>query len=124
MISSTIVVYNNDMESSGKQLSRNYALPIRDYPETSGEAFNAYLKPSDISPEEEEKILNKLNSFDSVKQLKNNIHIRQRALGTSDAQRILNSKAHFGEFQDLQQIATVTGIGPQKFDFIVRSLSN
>ncbi len=80
----------------------------------------ACLKPGDISPRRAANVLKRLNSFDSAQQLRSTLGI----LGRKDAQRIVDFKIELGKFEDLEQVMIVRGIGPKKFDFIVRGLSD
>jgi len=95
-----------------------------DHQETAGRAAKAYLKPKDVSLGESEIILTNLNSIDSPEKLKNTFQKKdgKHLLSTKYLDRIFNARLRLGDFHDLKQIAFVRGIGPKKFDFIVRTM--
>ena len=109
-----------------KGLFRNFKFPTTGHPIKSREYLRYYLRPRNIPPEEASRILDRLNSLSSAEQLENvvNKHAKKKILTTGDAQRILHEKAQLVEFQDLQQVTCVRTIGAEKFDAIVRALSN
>jgi len=114
------------MRISREWLFRNLKFHIRVYRETSGEASKPYFKPRDISREKANQILRRLNSFNSAEQLESAIQKdnKRMILTIGDARRIIHRKVELGEFQDLQQVTTIRGIGAKKFDAIRRTLSN
>ncbi len=113
------------MNNSRKRFFRNHNLSLQGYLNAGKRAFNPYLKPGDIYPAEAQKILSRLNSFDSPDQLKTAVEkkAKQIVLSAHDARNIINTKTERGQFQDLREVATVLRIGAKKFDTIVRALS-
>ena len=116
----------DEKETTIKGLFRNFKFPTTRHPVKSVEFVRYYLRPRDIPPEEASRILDRLNSLSAAEQLENvvNKHAKKKILSTGDAQRILCEKAQLVEFQDLQQVMCVRIIGAEKFDAIVRALSN
>ena len=90
----------------------------------SRQVFQVYLGPNDIASEKASKILDRLNSLNSVEEIMSVIGMYggQRVVGMRIAQKILNTKTKIGEFQDLNQIATVPGIGSWRLAIIMSAL--
>ena len=63
-----------------------------------------------------------MNSADEIINILE-IYAGQKVLGTRLAHRIINTKLSMGKFNDLQQIATVAGIGRGKLATIIYALS-
>lgn len=90
------------------------------------EIFQVYLGPNMLTSEEASAILDKLNSLNSAAEIKSVLgtYGGQRVFGNRIAQRILNTKAQVGEFQSLNQIAAVPGIGCKRFNTILSALAD
>jgi hypothetical protein len=88
--------------------------------------FQIYLGPNNLTSEEASKVLDKLNSFNSVAEIMSiiDMYAEPGVFGNRIAQRILNTKAQLGKFQDLNQVATVPGIGCKRFTIILSALSD
>jgi hypothetical protein len=78
----------------------------------------------DVNPEKANKVLAKLNSFDSIAEMTRliGVHDEQHAFGKRMAQRILNMRREVGHFRDLNQVAMVPGIGNKRLAIIICSL--
>ena len=92
----------------------------------SRQIFQVYLEPNNVTSEEASKILDRLNSLNSAVEIMNTIgtYAGQRVIGFRIAQRILNAKMQAGKFRDLNQVATVPGIGYKRFIIIMSALSD
>ena len=92
----------------------------------SRQIFQVYLGSNDIASERASKILDRLNSLNSTAEIISMIGIYdgQNVFGTRIAQRILNTKTKIGEFQDLNQVATVPGIGRKRLAIIMSALGD
>lgn len=85
-----------------------------------------YWGLKDVNPEISKKVLDRLNSIGSPEEIVRTVTIYAgyRVLSVRVAQRIFHARMGLGKFEDLQQIATVPGIGPKKFTLIVDAFSN
>jgi transcriptional accessory protein Tex/SPT6 len=92
----------------------------------SRQIFQVYLEPNNVTSENASKILDRLNSLNSAAEIMNVLrtHAGQRVIGLRIAQRILSTKTQVGKFQDLNQIATVPGIGYKRFTNIMSALGD
>ncbi len=83
-----------------------------------------YSLPKNITPKKVGKILDRLNSLNSVDEIISVLeaYAGQKVLGDRLARRILNTRLSMGKFNDLKQIATVAGIGQGKFTAIICAL--
>jgi hypothetical protein len=86
--------------------------------------FQIYLGPDNVDPEQANKILGKINSLSSAKEMMELIgkHTGDGSFANGTAQRIFNEKAKVGKFQDLNQVATTHGIGRKKFGLLISAL--
>ena len=92
----------------------------------SKQIFQVFLEPNNITSEEVGNILDRLNSLNSTAEIIKAIgtHAGQNVVGLRIAQRILNVKMQAGKFRDLNQIATVPGIGYRRFTIMISALGN
>ena len=92
----------------------------------SRKIFQVYLEPNNVTSEEANKVLDRLNSLNSAAEIINVIgnNAGQRVIGIRIAQRILNTKMRAGKFKDLNEVATVPGIGYKRFTTIMSILSH
>ena len=83
-----------------------------------------FLEPGDVAPENARRVLDVLNAATSARQIADAIEFPgQPDIGVRLAQRILDRRAQLGSFTDLQQIADIPLIGPERFTEIVTGLS-
>ncbi len=84
-----------------------------------------YLRPEDVRPEHARQVLDFLNSVGSAEQIAAAVEIPgELDVGVRLAQRILDRRGQLGTFTDLQQIADIPLIGPERFTEIVLTLSD
>ena len=85
-----------------------------------------YLGLKDIDPPDADKVLDRLNSLNSADEIVSAIATcaGRRVISFRVAQRILNTKLELGRFQDLEQVATVAGVGTKRFTAIIYGLGN
>lgn len=82
-----------------------------------------YIKPQDVSPQDAQKVLNFLNSVQSAEEIDKAVEIPdERDVGIRVGQRILDRRKELGNFTNLQQIADIPQIGPERFTEIVTTL--
>lgn len=82
-----------------------------------------YIKPEDVSPEDAQKVLDFLNSAESAEEIASAVEIPdERDVGIIVAQHILDRRKELGEFTNLQQVADVRQVGPERFTEIVMTL--
>jgi len=88
--------------------------------------FQIYLEPNNITLEKSNRILDRLNSLNSATEIMNAVgsYMGQRVLSHRIAQRILKAKMQSGKFRDLNQVATVPGIGYKRFTNIMSALND
>jgi hypothetical protein len=83
-----------------------------------------YLRPEDVGPEHAREVLDFLNSADTAEQILAAVEIRgEPDADVRIAQRILDRRAQLGTFTDLQQVADVPLVSPERFTEIVTTLS-
>ena len=85
-----------------------------------------YLGVKDIDSPHADKVLDRLNSLNSIDEIVSAIsaHNGRRVISFRVAQRILNTKLELGRFEDLDQLATVAGVGAKRFTAIIHGLGN
>jgi DNA uptake protein ComE-like DNA-binding protein len=88
--------------------------------------FQIYLGTDYVDQDKASKILSKINSMSSAKEMmeiiSNNVNYGGFAKGT--AQRIFDARAKVGRFQNLNQVATTHGIGRKKFGLLISALAD
>jgi hypothetical protein len=83
-----------------------------------------YLRPEDVRPERAREVLDFLNAAQSAEQIAAAVEIPDEPdVGIRIAQRILDRRQQLGGFTNLQQIADIPLIGPERFTEIVITLS-
>jgi len=82
------------------------------------------LKRKSTASGESKKLLYRLNSLNSPEELVTAIGIYDGVsiFGRRIAQKILNTRAALGNFQNLKQLVFVPGIGPKRFTTILSAL--
>ena len=92
----------------------------------SSKFLQVYSELRDATPVRMDEILDRLNSLDSAEEMANTIaaYAGRRVLSTRLAHRILRQRAESGRFQDLRQVAAVTGVGAKTLTTIVHALSD
>lgn len=92
----------------------------------NGQGFQVYWGPRNVNSETSSKILNRLNTLSSAEEIASVVatYAGQRVLSIRIARRILSMKEELGSFQDLQQVATVPGIGAKRFASIIDALGD
>jgi len=82
--------------------------------------------PSNITPEQAQKILNMLNSLNTEEELVNMVkmHAGEGVVGKKIAHSILKWRRESGTFKDLQQLAATPRVGSSRFAIILSSLCN
>ena len=84
-----------------------------------------YLAPDDVSPAHARQVLDFLNSAQTAREIADRVEIPgELDIGERLAARILARRQELGGFEDLQQIADVPLIGPERFTEIVITLSD
>jgi len=82
-----------------------------------------YIKPEDVSPQVAQKVLDFLNSTQSAAEIAQAVEIpNERDVGIIVAQHILDRREQLGGFNNIQQIADVQQVGPERFTEIVTIL--
>ena len=82
-----------------------------------------YIKPEDVSPEDAQKVLHFLNSAKSAEEIGQAVEIPgERDVGIRVGQHILDRRKELGKFTDIQQVADVPQVGPERFTEIVITL--
>ena len=92
----------------------------------NGQGFQVYWGLKNVNSETSSKILDRLNSLNSAEEIASVVatYAGQRVLSIRIAQRIFSTKEELGRFQELQQVATVPGIGTKKFTSIINALGD
>ncbi len=87
----------------------------------SRQIFQVYLGSDEVNPDKASKILSKINSLNSVGEVMAAIETNtgQNGFAVGTAVRIVEAKMKFGKFQNLNQVATMPGIGRKKFGLLV-----
>ena len=84
-----------------------------------------YLRPEDVRPEHARQVLEFLNSAQTAEQIAAAVEIPDELdVGVRIGQRILDRRAQLGTFTNLQQVADIPLIGPERFTEIVTTLSD
>ncbi len=88
--------------------------------------FQIYLGPEHVDPDRANKILDKINSLSSPNEMMDLIakNIGRSGFAQGTAQRIFDAKAKVGKFQNLNQVATMHGIGRKKFGLLISALGD
>jgi hypothetical protein len=86
--------------------------------------FCIYPVPVNITPEQVEKILDRLNSVNTEEEILNMVrtYAGQGVVGKKIARSILNWRRESGTFKDLQQLAATPRVGSSRFAIILLSL--
>ena len=88
-------------------------------------AEEEYLRPEDVRPEHARQVLDFLNSAQTAEQIAAAVEIPgEPDVGIRLSQRILDRRGQLGTFTNLQQVADVPLIGPERFTEIVITLSD
>ena len=88
-------------------------------------AEEEYLRPEDVRPEHARQVLDFLNSAQTAEQIAAAVEIPgEPDVGIRLSQRILDQRGQLGTFTNLQQVADVPLIGPERFTEIVITLSD
>jgi len=83
-----------------------------------------YLRPEDIHAERARQVLDFLNAAQTAEEIAAAVEIPdERDVGVRLAQRILDRRRQLGGFTNIQQIADIPLIGPERFTEIVITLS-
>lgn len=92
----------------------------------SRQLFQVYLGSNDVDSEKASKILDRLNSLNSAEEIMGIIgtYAGKRVLGNRIAQKILKAKKAVGNFQNLNQVAALPGIGTKRFVIIMSALAD
>lgn len=92
----------------------------------SRQLSQVYLGPKDVNTIKASKILDRLNSLNSAGEMASVIaaHTGQRVLSIRLARRILSKRVELGGFQDLRQVAAVTGVGTKILTTIIYALGD
>ena len=82
-----------------------------------------YIKPEDVSIENIQRVLDFLNSAQSAEEIADTVEIPgERDVGIRVGQHILDRRKELGKFTDIQQVADVPQVGPERFTEIVITL--
>jgi hypothetical protein len=88
-------------------------------------AEEEYLRPEDVRPEHARQVLDFLNSAQTAEQIAAAVEIPgELDVGIRLSQRLLDRRGQLGTFTNLQQVADVPLIGPERFTEIVTTLSD
>ena len=86
-------------------------------------AESEYISPKDVPEEEAKRILGFLNSAKTAEEIAEAIEIPgERDVGLKTAQNILTAREKLGKFTELQQLADVQQVGPERFTEIVTTI--
>lgn len=84
----------------------------------------ANIRPEDVSTVDARKVLAFLNAAQTAEQIAETVEfIDERDVGIRVAQRLLERRQELGTFMNLQQVAEVPQVGPERFTEIVTALS-
>ena len=84
-----------------------------------------YLLPEDVGRERAREILDFLNAAETAEQIAEAVEIPDELdVGIRIAQRILDRREQLGGFTNLQQVADVPLVGPERFTEIFTTLSS
>jgi hypothetical protein len=82
-----------------------------------------YIKPEDVSAEDTQEVIEFLNIAQSTKEIADAVKKRgERGISFSVAGHILDRRNELGGFTDLQQVANIPQVGPERFTNIINSL--
>jgi len=85
---------------------------------------DVYLRPQDVSQADAQEVLDFLNAAETAEEIAEAVEIPgEPDVGIRVAQRVLNRRNELGGFTDLQQVADVPQVGPERFTEIVVTLS-
>lgn len=85
---------------------------------------DVYLRPQDVSQADAQKVLDFLNAAETAEEIAEAVEVPgEPDVGIIVAQRLLNRRNELGGFTDLQQVADVPQVGPERFTEIVITLS-
>jgi hypothetical protein len=95
-------------------------------PELCRQIVQIYLGTDNIDSEHTGKILGRLNCLNSAEEVMKAIgkYSGQSIFGMVMAQRIFKAKTRIGQFRDLNQLATLPGIGPKKLSLLMAALGD
>lgn len=92
---------------------------------TTQNTAESYIKPEDVSLQEAQNVLDFLNAARSAEEIAQAVEIPdERDVGIGVAQRILDRRQVLGGFSNLQQVADVPQVGPERFTEIVVTLGS
>jgi len=110
------------LQNKGNVLYENILFRWSKLQQTNSE-IGVYLNPSDISENEENSILDFMNSVKSEKDIVKTIEIPQELdVGKRIAKRIIQERKKKGYFKALDEIYNIPYIGPERFTEIVLAL--
>ncbi len=82
-----------------------------------------YMKPEDVDPQDAQKVLDFLNAAKSSTEIADAVEIlNERDVGEMVASHILRRRQELGGFTNLQQVADVQQVGPERFTEIIVTL--
>ena len=83
-----------------------------------------YIRPEDVRPARARQVLNFLNAAQTAEEIATAVEIPDELdVGVRLGQRILDRREQLGRFANLQQVADIPLIGPERFTEIVTTLS-
>lgn len=83
-----------------------------------------YIAPEDVSPDDARRVLVFLNSAQTAQQIAEAVEITgELDVGVRVGQRILDRREELGAFTNLQQVADVPYVGPERFTEIIVTLT-
>lgn len=82
-----------------------------------------YIRPKDVPEEEAKRILGFLNAAKTAEEIAEAVEFPgERDIGVKTAQNILTAREKLGKFTELQQVAEVRQVGPERFTELVTTL--
>ncbi len=82
-----------------------------------------YIRPKDVPEEEAKRILDFLNGAKTAEEIAEAVEFPgERDIGVKTAQNILTAREKLGKFTELQQVAEVQQVGPERFTELVTTL--
>jgi hypothetical protein len=86
-------------------------------------AEKKYIEPKDVPEKEAKEILGFLNAVKTAKEIAEAVEfLGERDIGVKTAQNILDAREKLGKFTELQQVAEVRQVGPERFTELVTTL--
>jgi hypothetical protein len=83
----------------------------------------SYIKPDDVSSQDAQNVLDFLNNAETADQIAEAVELAdERDVGVIVAQHILDRRQALGGFSNLQQVAEVPQVGPERFTEIIITL--